>query len=217
MNLCHQRFYKYFYLSTLFVRQKKILFERLSVPGAINQFTHTLERDQADKLFKVLSKYTPETKKDKRQRLKNEAKDKAEDKKAKHVAKPLFIKFGLSHVTTLVENKEALFVVIAHDVVPIELMIHLPALCRKMEVPYCFVKGKARLGAFVHQKTATCLALTEVRKEDQHDVNTLATFFNSSYNQNTGIRTVDGEPIFGIKNQQKRGRRRGKKNIAKKN
>jgi large subunit ribosomal protein L7Ae len=37
--------------------------------------------------------------------------------------------------------------VIAHDVDPIELVVWLPALCRKMEVPYCIVKGKARLGS----------------------------------------------------------------------
>lgn len=44
------------------------------------------------------------------------------------------------------QNKAQL-VVIAHDVDPIELVVWLPALCRKMEIPYCIVKGKARLGA----------------------------------------------------------------------
>lgn len=29
---------------------------------------------------------------------------------------------------------------IAHDVDPIELVVWLPALCRKMNVPYCIVK-----------------------------------------------------------------------------
>lgn len=37
--------------------------------------------------------------------------------------------------------------VIAHDVDPIELVVWLPTLCRIMEVPYCIVKGKSRLGA----------------------------------------------------------------------
>ena len=41
---------------------------------------------------------------------------------------------------------KAQLVVIAHDVDPIELVIWLPALCRKMGIPYCIVKGKARLG-----------------------------------------------------------------------
>lgn len=169
-----------------------------------------MEKDQAGKLFKLLSKYSPETKKDKRQRLKEEAKDKADKKEKKEGEKPLVLKFGLNHVTTLVENKTAKLVVMAHDVVPIELMVHLPALCRKLKVPYCFIKSKARLGTFVHQKTATCLALTDVRKEDLHDLDNLRAFFNSAFNENSGIRTVEGEPVFGIKKQQKRGRKQKK-------
>lgn len=56
------------------------------------------------------------------------------------------IKFGLKHVTTLIEEQKASLVVIAHDVSPIELVVWLPALCRKMGVPYCILKGKVRLG-----------------------------------------------------------------------
>jgi len=36
------------------------------------------------------------------------------------------LKYGLNHITTLVENKEAKFVVIAYDVDPIELVVWLP-------------------------------------------------------------------------------------------
>jgi len=36
-----------------------------------------------------------------------------------------------------------------------------------MEVPFCFVKGKAALGALVHKKSATAVALTEVKPEDK--------------------------------------------------
>lgn len=52
---------------------------------------------------------------------------------------------------------------------PIELVVWLPALCRKMGVPYAIVKGKSRLGQIVHSKTATALALTSVKNEDKHD------------------------------------------------
>jgi large subunit ribosomal protein L7Ae len=62
------------------------------------------------------------------------------------------LKFGLNHVTTLIEQKKAKLVVIAHDVDPIELVLWMPHLCRSMEVPYCFVKGKARLGVLTGQK-----------------------------------------------------------------
>ena len=63
----------------------------------------------------------------------------------------MHLKFGLNHVTTLVEENKAKLVVIAHDVDPIELVVHLPALCRKKGVPFCFVRGKANLGKLVMQ------------------------------------------------------------------
>jgi large subunit ribosomal protein L7Ae len=54
--------------------------------------------------------------------------------------KPMVVKFGLNHVTTLVEAGKAQLVVIAHDVDPIELVVWLPALCKKQGIPYCIVK-----------------------------------------------------------------------------
>ncbi len=75
-------------------------------------------------------------------------------------SRPFHLKFGLNHVTKLIEEKKAKLVVIASNVDPIELVVWLPTLCRKMDIPYCFVKGKARLGQLVHQKNAAVVALT---------------------------------------------------------
>lgn len=50
------------------------------------------------------------------------------------------VKFGLNHVTDLIEASKAQLVIIAHDVDPIELVLWLPALCKKMNVPYFIVK-----------------------------------------------------------------------------
>lgn len=46
--------------------------------------------------------------------------------------------------------------------VVLQLVVFLPALCRKMGVPYCIIKGKARLGRLVHRKTCTTVAFTQV-------------------------------------------------------
>ena len=176
---------------------------RLKVPPQIAQFSNTLDKDQAKKLFELLNKYKPETKKEKTTRLKTEASQKVEKgAKAEHTTpKPLDIKFGLGHVTTLIENKEAKLVVIAHDVDPIELVLHLPTLCRKFGIPYAFVKGKARLGTFVHQKTATCLAVTQVKPADQKDLDTLSNNFKSLYNENAALRKNYGGGVLGLKNR----------------
>jgi len=94
---------------------------------------------------------------------------------------------GINHVTKLVEEKEAKLVVIAHDVDPIEIVMWLPSLCKARGIPYCIVKSKARLGALVGKKTATCLAITEVKSEHKADLDSLKQLceahFNSVYDQ----------------------------------
>lgn len=111
------------------------------------------------------------------------------------------MKFGLNHVTNLVEEGKAKLVVIAHDVDPVELVAFLPALCRKKEVPFAIVKSKSRLGKLVHTKTATVVALTDVKKEDLQDFNTLQKNFKAQYNDNVALKKLSTGGIMGIKNQ----------------
>ena len=157
-------------------RQKKILKERLKVPPAIAQFANTLDKNNATQVFKLLNKYRPETTQEKRARLVKEAEAIAESgKKDQKVGeKPIFVKKGLNHCVALIEQKKAQLVVIAHDVDPIELVVYLPHLCQKRGIPYCIVKGKARLGTVVHQKTAAILTVTDVRPEDKNVLATLS-------------------------------------------
>merc|ERR1711982_16554 len=122
-----------------------------------------------------MGKYMPETREAKKNRLMEMAQQKKAGEEVK-TKKPVVLKYGLNHVTSLVENKAAKLVVIAHDVDPIELVVWLPALCRKKEVPYCIIKGKGRLGHLVHKKAASCIAIQTVRKEDQNDLETLCKF-----------------------------------------
>jgi ribosomal protein L7Ae-like RNA K-turn-binding protein len=170
-------------------RQKVILNQRMKVPPAIAQFTHTLDKNTATQLFKLFNKYRPESKQEKKERLKAAAAATAEGKTVvrllsrilvlailiiwQETKKPLFVKYGLNHIVALIEAKKASLVAIAHDVEPIELVVFLPALCRKMGVPYVIVKGKARLGTVVHKKTAAVAAIQDVKSEDQRELATL--------------------------------------------
>jgi len=95
-------------------RQKSILKKRLKVPPAINQFTKTLDKNQASNLFRLLSHYRPETVEEKKKRLLSAAASevKGKDTTVKTGAKPMFVKFGLNHIATLIESKKAKLVVI---------------------------------------------------------------------------------------------------------
>lgn len=187
-------------------RQKKILLQRLKVPPAIHQFSRTLDKNQAAELFKLLIKYQPENKEAKAKRLEATAVAVANKSAAATSAPPATLKFGLKHVTSLVEKKKAKLVVIAHDVDPIELVLWLPALCRKMDVPFAIVKGKSRLGTLTHQKNASVVALTKVNKDDEAKLKTLSESFHAQFNENVERKWRDG--VMGLKTQAKLEKRR---------
>ncbi len=186
----------------LLQRQKRILFKRLKVPAVINQFTNTLTADKAKALFKLLAKYKPETRTEKNARLLEAAKNQTDkNEKRTEATKPKFLKSGLNHVTTLVEQGKAKLVVIAHDVDPIELVVWLPHLCRNKNIPYCFVKSKSRLGQLVNKKSTTCVAVTDIRKEDAAELERLSQNFLQNFNQNKEHLTKYGDIVLGQKAQ----------------
>ncbi len=56
------------------------------------------------------------------------------------------IKKGMNETTKAIERGIAKFVVIATDVDPEEIVMHLPVLCEEKAVPYGYVPSKAELG-----------------------------------------------------------------------
>lgn len=162
-------------------RQRRVLMKRLKVPPTINQFTKTLDSNNARELFKFLTKYRPEDDKARKKRLLKIAKAKSAGKKVK-IDAPYAAAFGLNQVVNLVESKKAQLVVIAHDVEPIELVLYLPALCRKLDVPYCIVKSKSRLGQFVHRKTCSSIAIHKVRSTDEPALTKLVEAIRANFN-----------------------------------
>jgi len=71
-----------------------------------------------------------------------------------------------------------------------------------MGIPYCIVKGKARLGKLVHLKTCSALALTDVNVDDKSGlskvVDSIKTNFNERYEE---LRRHWGGGILGNKSQ----------------
>eukprot|EP00825_Cyclidium_porcatum_P026257 TRINITY_DN282_c0_g1_i23.p1 TRINITY_DN282_c0_g1~~TRINITY_DN282_c0_g1_i23.p1 ORF type:complete len:259 (-),score=50.62 TRINITY_DN282_c0_g1_i23:133-909(-) len=184
----------------LFQRQKRILLSRIKVPPQIHQFSHTLDKNQSSTLIKFFGKYMPESHVQKKERLIEASKLKKEGKVPEQ-KKPITLKYGLNHITNLVENKQAKLVAIAHDVDPIELVLWLPQLCRKNEVPFCFIKGKAQLGKLVHKKTATAVALVDVKPEDKPQLETFQKAYRQLYLDNLDLKKQWGGNKLGIKSQ----------------
>ena len=102
-------------------RQRKVLYARLKVPPSINQFTNTLDKNLSLNLFKLLHKYRPEDATTKKERLAADASAKDAGDDAEKSKKPLYVKYGINHITKLCEDKKAQLVCIAHDVDPIEV------------------------------------------------------------------------------------------------
>lgn len=200
-------------------RQKKILLNRLKVPPSIHMFDHTLDKATVVALFKFLDGMKPEEKgAAKKRRLEGAAaiekamsgdKTPAEKRAAmKEALKALAekrepcIKYGLNHVTNLISKNKAQLVVIAHDVDPIELVVWLPALCRKKQIPFCIVRGKARLGSLVHKKTASVLAITNVKAEKKEEFGKLVEAIKPQFLENVSLLRQWGEPHLGVKRRQ---------------
>jgi large subunit ribosomal protein L7Ae len=184
-------------------RQRKVMLQRLKVPPAVNQFHQPLDKSEAKPVFALLAKYKPESKAAKEARLEAKAASGAAAAAAGG-ARPAVLKYGLNHITYLVEQKKAQLVVIAADVDPLELVLWLPALCRKMNVPYVIVNNKGRLGELVYPskgKTATAVALTNVNQEDVAALTRVQETARARFNDNVAVRRKWGGGVMGLKTQ----------------
>lgn len=76
-----------------------------------------------------------------------------------------FVRKGVNEVTKAIEREQAKLVLIAMDVNPPEIVMHLPPLCKEKNIPYIFVKSKENLGkAAGIQRPASSVAIIDPGK-----------------------------------------------------
>ena len=72
------------------------------------------------------------------------------------------MRIGVNETTKAIERDTAKLVVIAKDVSPAELTMHLPLLCKEKKVPYTFANTKKELGEKVGIAVGTAsIAITD--------------------------------------------------------
>jgi len=163
-------------------RKRRVLERRLKVPPALNQFRRVLDRSTRTELLKLVKKYKPETRSERSKRVKAAAEAKKKDPKKTAATKPpIQVLTGLQEVTRAIEKKKAKLVVIANDVDPVELTLWMPTLCRSLRIPYAIVKDKARLGEAIGQKTATAVAFTSIKSEDESALKQMTKSINARF------------------------------------
>ncbi|MGA8710631.1 MAG: 50S ribosomal protein L7Ae [Thermoplasmata archaeon] len=72
------------------------------------------------------------------------------------------IRVGTNEVTKSSERSEAKLVIMAEDVDPVEILVHIPMLCEEKRIPYLYVPKKQRLGQSAGlSKSAASVAIVE--------------------------------------------------------
>ncbi|KAF9762626.1 60S ribosomal protein L7a [Nosema granulosis] len=155
--------------------KKKIekLSTSIKIPPAVNQFKTVLPQDVAERVYTLFSKYKPENRKERYARLSKE--------NPKEGPKPIITKQGIRHITRLIEGKKAKFVVVANDVEPLEVVLFIPSLCKKFNIPYAIVDSKKSLGGVVNIKQSCILALCDVSAEDKKEFDELVKISNDMF------------------------------------
>ena len=71
------------------------------------------------------------------------------------------VRKGTNEVTKVVERGEAKLVLIAEDIQPPEVVLHIPLLCEEKGIPYFYVQKKEDLGQKVKLKSSAAVAVVE--------------------------------------------------------
>ncbi len=71
------------------------------------------------------------------------------------------LKKGVNEATKSIERKMAKFVVVAEDISPEEIVVHIPMLCKENGISYAFVPTKKELGNAIGVSVGTTAVAVE--------------------------------------------------------
>jgi large subunit ribosomal protein L7Ae len=81
------------------------------------------------------------------------------------------VRKGANEVTKAVEQGSATFVVIAADVEPEEVVIHIPKICEQKKIAYSYVPSKLELGKSIGLNVPCTAVAVESAGSAQHNIN----------------------------------------------
>ena len=142
----------------------------LKAPLAVQQFFQKMTREEEKKIFIALENLSKETKTMKKERILNKTEKKEE------------IVTGLSEITKCVERKNLKFVLIAADTNPLEQVIWLPNLCKKMNVPFGIIKSRARLGKLARYKKCAVIGVRSNTQSNKKVLDEISKELYDKYN-----------------------------------
>lgn len=83
---------------------------------------------------------------------------------------------GINEVTKAIERKNALLVLVASDVNPIEIVMHIPPLCKGLDIKRVIMPDSLELGKLIgltRSRRASCCALVKGSSADIEALNKL--------------------------------------------
>ena len=84
------------------------------------------------------------------------------------------IRIGVNEVTKAIERGKAKLVVMAEDVDPQELLIHIPILCTEKKIPFAYAKTKDELGKAAGLKVNTAAVAVADEGKAKKNIDDLA-------------------------------------------
>ncbi|NWR82628.1 NHP2 protein, partial [Furnarius figulus] len=77
------------------------------------------------------------------------------------------VRRGVKEVQKFINKGEKGIVVLAGDILPIDVYCHIPIMCEDRSLPYAYIPSKSDLGAMAGSKRPTCVIMIKPHEEYQ--------------------------------------------------